>query len=62
MKGMFRGGLVILDSIEQVLSDGLPSFILHPSPQAACSSKPHQGSCCQALDGAAACCIDQTTL
>ena len=57
-----REGPVILDSIEQVLSDGPRSFILHPSPQAACSNKPHQGSCCQALDGAAACYIDQTTL
>jgi hypothetical protein len=57
-----RGGLVILDSIEQVLSGEPPRFTLHPSPQAACSSKPHPKSFRQGPDGAAACCIDQTTL
>ncbi len=55
----WRDGLGSLDSIGQVLSGGPPWFTSLPLPWAACSNKPHQGSCCQALDDAA-CRIDQT--
>ena len=56
-----RDGLGSLDSRGQVLSGEPPWFTSLPLPSAVYSNKPHRAFCCQALDDAATCCIDQTT-
>ena len=56
-----RDGLGSLDSRGRILSGGPPWFTSLPLSWAACLNKPHQAFCCQALDDAAICYIDQTT-